>query len=243
MVYLVGAGPGEADLLTLRAARLLSEADVVVHDRLIDASVLAMVGPGVRRVDVGKAPGASVSQEQINQLLIELADEHDCVVRLKGGDPFVFGRGGEEALALRAAGVACEVVPGLTSAFSGPLAAGIPVTHRGLARGVTVVTGHLAGDDDHYFRRIAHREITLVILMGIARRAEISRQLIEGGLDGATPVAIIESAWTSDQRVVRGRLDGLAAICARPPGVIVIGETAALDLREGLVPTELALRA
>jgi uroporphyrin-III C-methyltransferase len=134
-VYLVGAGPGDADLLTLRAARLLSEAHVVVHDRLIDPSVLALVSPAAELIDVGKVPGGSVSQSIINDLLIALSQSERRIVRLKGGDPFVFGRGGEEMIALREAGVSCDVVPGVTSAFSGPLAAGIPVTHRGVARG------------------------------------------------------------------------------------------------------------
>lgn len=229
-VYLVGAGPGDADLLTIRASRLLGTAEVVVHDRLVDRSVLAVANRHAQLIDVGKTPGGSNTQHQINDLLIGLARAHSSVVRLKGGDPFVFGRGGEEAIALQSAGVACEVVPGLTSAFSGPLAAGIPVTHRGFARGVTVVTGHLSSDDDDYFRRIAHPELTLVILMGVARRAEISRQLMAGGLAGSTPIAVVERAWTSDQRVVRGRLDELSALTVSAPAIIVVGETAALDV-------------
>lgn len=234
-VYLVGAGPGDADLLTIRASRLLADAEVVVHDRLIDRSVLALANRHAQLIDVGKTPGRSNTQDQINDLLIALARDHSSVVRLKGGDPFVFGRGGEEAIALQAAGVSCEVVPGLTSAFSGPLAAGIPVTHRGFARGVTVVTGHLSSDDDDYFRRIAHPELTLVILMGVARRAEISRQLMAGGLAGSTPIAVVERAWTSDQRVVRGRLDELSALEVNSPAIIVVGQNAALDVSAVLV--------
>ena len=176
-VYLVGAGPGDADLLTVRAVRLLGVADVVVHDRLVEPSVLELVRPAARLVDVGKTPGRSSSQGAINDVLVELGRTHSCVVRLKGGDPFVFGRGGEEMIALREAGVPCEVVPGVTSAFSGPLAAGIPVTHRGVARGVTVVTGHVFDDDDDYFRRIANPDLSLVILMGVTRRAWIGDQL------------------------------------------------------------------
>ena len=229
-VYLVGAGPGDADLLTIRASRLLATAEVVVHDRLIDRSVLALANRHAQLIDVGKTPGGSNTQHRINDLLIGLARDHSSVVRLKGGDPFVFGRGGEEAIALQDAGVACEVVPGLTSAFSGPLAAGIPVTHRGFARGVTVVTGHLSSDDDDDFRNIAHPELTLVILMGVARRAEISRQLMAGGLTGSTPIAVVERAWTSDQRVVRGRLDELSTLEVSSPAIIVVGQTAALDV-------------
>jgi uroporphyrin-III C-methyltransferase len=133
-VYLVGAGPGDGDLLTVRAARLLGDADVVVRDRLVDESVTEYVNPLARVIDVGKGPGDSYRQASINELLIELSRQYETVVRLKGGDPFVFGRGGEEVLALREAGVACDVVPGLSSALAGPLAAGIPVTHRERAR-------------------------------------------------------------------------------------------------------------
>ncbi len=229
-VYLVGAGPGDADLLTLRAAKLLARAEVVVHDRLIDDSVLAMASVNAELIDVGKAPGDSVSQAIINDLLIALGRSHDCVVRLKGGDPFVFGRGGEEMIALRDAGVATDVVPGVTSALSGPLAAGIPVTHRGVARGVTVVTGHVFDESDDYFRRIAHPELSLVILMGVGQRARIAEQLTEGGLSAETPVAVIESAWTARQRVTRATLFELPNLDVAPPAIIVVGPTAALDV-------------
>jgi uroporphyrin-III C-methyltransferase len=236
-VFLVGAGPGEADLLTVRAARLLARADVVVHDRLVDRSVLELANANAELIDVGKAPGAFTSQSIINDLLVSLGRNYDCVVRLKGGDPFVFGRGGEELMALHEAGVACDVVPGVTSAFSGPLAAGIPVTHRGLSRGVTVVTGHLANDDDGYFRRLANPDLTLVILMGVARRDSITNQLIEGGLSPATPVAIVESAWTERQRETRATLTELPVLDVASPAIIVIGPCAALSLRDLLVDT------
>ncbi len=231
-VFLVGAGPGDADLLTVRAARLLARADVVVHDRLVDATVLELVNRGAELIDVGKAPGAFTSQSIINDLLISLGRHHDCVVRLKGGDPFVFGRGGEEMLALRAAGIACDVVPGITSAFSGPLAAGIPVTHRTLSRGVAVVTGHLASDDDGYFRRLANPDLTLVVLMGVARRNSIATQLIEGGLAPTTPVAVVESAWTKQQRDTRATLHELGSLDVASPAIIVIGPCAVLSLRD-----------
>jgi uroporphyrin-III C-methyltransferase len=234
-VFLVGAGPGDADLLTVRAARLLARADVVVHDRLVDQSVLDLAHSGADMIDVGKAPGAFTSQSIINDLLISLGREYDCVVRLKGGDPFVFGRGGEEMLALHAAGVACDVVPGITSAFSGPLAAGIPVTHRTLSRGVTVVTGHLANEDDGYFRRLANPDLTLVVLMGVARRDAIATQLVEGGLSPTTPVAVVENAWTPRQRETRATLQELASLDVASPAIIVIGPCAALSLRELLV--------
>ncbi len=231
-MYLVGAGPGDPDLLTLRAARILANADVVVHDRLIDPNVLALAPRDAELIDVGKVPGGSSTQSIINDLLISLGRQHENVVRLKGGDPFVFGRGGEEMMALHEAGVECDVVPGVTSALSGPLAAGIPVTHRGVARGVTVVTGHAFDGDDDYFRRIAHPELSLVILMGVARRASIARQLTLGGLSPATPVAVIENAWTARQRVVRSTLGELGLLDVSSPAIIVVGPAAALRLRD-----------
>ncbi len=236
-VFLVGAGPGDADLITVRGARLLAVADVVVHDRLVDRSVMELVRPGAELIDVGKEPGRFTSQVMINDLLVSLGRRHDVVVRLKGGDPFVFGRGGEEMVALRDAGVACEVVPGVTSAFAGPLAAGIPVTHRGLSRGVTVVTGHLSSDDDGYLRRLANPDLTLVVLMGVASRASIARQLIDGGLASDTPVAVIESAWTTRESVTRSVLNNLGSLDVASPAIIVIGPCAALSLRELMFET------
>jgi uroporphyrin-III C-methyltransferase len=230
-VYLVGAGPGEGDLLTVRAARILGEADVVVRDRLIDESVLEFVNPLAIVVDVGKTPGHSSSQSRINDLLIELASKHETVVRLKGGDPFVFGRGGEELLALRESGVSCVVVPGLSSALAGPLAAGIPVTHRGVSRGVTIVSARGARGEVTDFRPLAHAELTLVILMGVEHRGEIASQLIEGGLSALTPVAVVEQAWTGQQRTTRGSLSELGTFDVRPPAIIVVGGVASLDLR------------
>jgi uroporphyrin-III C-methyltransferase len=236
-VYLVGAGPGDADLLTVRGARLLAEADVIVHDRLVERSVLDLVRRDAELIDVGKEPGRFTSQSMINDLLVSLGRRYGVVVRLKGGDPFVFGRGGEEMIALRDAGVACDVVPGVTSAFAGPLAAGIPVTHRGLSRGVTVVTGHVEGHDDGYFRRLANPELSLVVLMGVAARSSIARQLIEGGLSSETPVAVIESAWTSRESVTRSVLRELGALEVASPAIIVIGPCAALSVRELLAET------
>ncbi len=234
-VYLVGAGPGDADLLTLRAARLLAAADVVVHDRLVEPAVLALARPDAELIDVGKVPGRSTSQGMINELLVSLGRRHHTVVRLKGGDPFVFGRGGEEMMALSAAGVACDVVPGVTSAFAGPLAAGIPVTHRGLARGVTVVTGHVESHDDGYFRRLANPDLSLVILMGVAARSSIAAQLIDGGLAFETPLAVIENAWTSRESVTRAVLRDLASLDVASPAIIVIGRCAALSVRDLVV--------
>jgi uroporphyrin-III C-methyltransferase len=230
-VYLVGAGPGEGDLLTVRAARVLGDADVVVRDRLIDRSVMEFVNPLATVIDVGKGPGDSSSQASINDLLVTLARKHETVVRLKGGDPFVFGRGGEEILALREAGVSCVVVPGLSSALAGPLAAGIPVTHRGVSRGVTVVTARGARGEVTDFRPLAHADLTLVVLMGVEHRGVIGEQLIEGGLEATTPVAVVEQAWTGQQRTTRGQLCDLGSFDVRPPAIIVVGGVAQLDLR------------
>ena len=230
-VYLVGAGPGEADLLTVRAARILGDADVVVCDRLVDQSVMGFVNPSAEIIDVGKTPGDSSSQSDINALLADLAKRYETVVRLKGGDPFVFGRGGEEILALRDVGISCVVVPGLSSALAGPLAAGIPVTHRGVSRGVTIVSARGAKGDLTDFHTLANAELSLVILMGVEHRERIADELMEGGLDAATPVAVIEQAYTSQQRTTRGSLDELGLFDVRPPAIIVVGGVASFDLR------------
>ena len=229
-VYLVGAGPGDADLLTVRAARLIAQADVVVHDRLITKDVLDLVASDAELYDVGKEPGFSDTQERINDLLVALGRRYARVVRLKGGDPFVFGRGGEEAQVLTDHGVEVEVVAGITSAFAGPLLAGIPVTHRGLSHGVTVVTGSAVPGSTVNFRRLANPDLTLVVLMGIRRRRTIARELIEGGMDPATPAAVVERASTDQQRVVRCALVELGALTVSAPAVLVIGAVAALDL-------------
>jgi uroporphyrin-III C-methyltransferase len=230
-VSLVGAGPGDPDLLTVRAARLLAAAEVVVHDALVGDGVLALVPPGAEIVDVGKRPGRPVPQELISTLLVELGRQGKRVVRLKGGDPFVFGRGGEEALALRAAGIEVEVVPGITSSVAAPAAAGIPVTHRGVAAAVTTVTGHRrAGEPDIDWRALARVGGTIVVLMGVAQRAVIAAELMAGGLPADTPVATVHRATTDAQVVDRCPLAGLADHDVRSPAVIVIGPVAALDV-------------
>ncbi|MGA2295090.1 MAG: uroporphyrinogen-III C-methyltransferase [Acidimicrobiales bacterium] len=231
-VYLVGAGPGSVDLVTLRAATLLANADVVVFDRLIDPEVLDLAGPGAELIDVGKRPGHSNSQDLINALLVSLGEAHQHVVRLKGGDPFVFGRGGEEFEALQRAGIDCEVVPGVSSAFAGPLIAGIPVTHRGLSHGVTIVTGHAREGAAVDFRRLANPDVTLVVLMGVQRRATIMSELLEGGLDASTPIAAIERASMRGQRVRRGELAQLATMEIESPAVLVIGPVAHLEFAQ-----------
>jgi uroporphyrin-III C-methyltransferase len=228
-VHLVGAGPGDPELLTVRAVRLLAIADVVVHDRLVSEDVLALARPGAELIDVGKRPGGSHTQDLINALLVELGRQGGEVVRLKGGDPFVFGRGGEEAEALAGAGIPYTVVPGITSAFAGPAAAGIPVTHRGAARAVTVVSGHGApGSHDVDWAAHARTGATLVVLMGIERRATIVAELLAGGMRPDTPVAAVHRATTPHQAVVRCRLHELADVDVASPSVIVIGAVAAL---------------
>jgi len=229
-VALVGAGPGDPDLLTLKAARLLATADVVVHDALVGDGVLALIPEAAERIDVGKRPGRPTPQEMISALLVELGRQGKRVVRLKGGDPFVFGRGGEEAEALAEAGVPFEIVPGITSSVAAPAAAGIPVTHRGVSAAFTVVTGHRRiGEPDVDWRSLAKVGGTIVVLMGVAQRADIAAELMAGGLDPTTPVAAIESATTDSQVVGRWTLDELGGADVHSPAVIVIGAVAAFE--------------
>jgi uroporphyrin-III C-methyltransferase len=231
-VSLVGAGPGDPDLLTVRAARRLAEAEVVVHDALVSDAVLALVSPNAELIDVGKRPGQGIAQDLINVLLVRLAREGRRVVRLKGGDPFVFGRGGEEAVALAHEGIACEVVPGISSAIGAPAAAGIPVTYRGLSASFTVVTGHRQrGETPVNWRALAQAGGTIVILMGVAQRGEIAAELLEGGLADTTPAAAVHRATTGEQTVVRCWLRELATTPIESPSVIVIGAVASLDVQ------------
>ncbi len=232
-VYLVGAGPGDAGLLTRRGGDLLARADVVVYDRLVSTDTLALARPGATLVDVGRCPGGPGRQPTINALLVEHGGDGAEVVRLKGGDPFVFGRGGEEAEALAAAGVPFEVVPGVSSAFAAPAAAGIPVTHRGLSTSVTVVTGRVGdgpGSGAIDWGALAATPGTLVVLMGMAERDGIAAALVAAGRARSTPVAVVHWGTTGRQQVVRTDLDGLAVVDLPPPSVIVVGEVAALDL-------------
>jgi uroporphyrinogen III methyltransferase/synthase len=232
-VYLVGAGPGDPGLLTVRGAELLRLADVVVHDRLAESSLLDLAPRTAERIDVGKRPGGPVDQEAINALLVQKGSAGLAVVRLKGGDPFVFGRGGEEAEALRAAGVPFEVVPGITSAVAAPAYAGVPVTHRGLSTSFTVVTGHSRHEPEHDtdWEALARSGDTIVVLMGVAHRAEIAERLLAGGLAADTPVAAVRWGTRPDQSTVRTTLAGLADAVLEPPVTIVIGKVAGLDLR------------
>jgi uroporphyrin-III C-methyltransferase len=231
MISLVGAGPGDPELLTVRALRRLQAADVVVHDALVGTGVLALARPGAELIDVGKRPGAPVPQELINELLIQLARSGRNIVRLKGGDPFVFGRGGEEALALIGAGLDFEVVPGVSSVIAAPAAAGIPVTHRGVSASFTVVTGHRQrGEAAVNWQALAQVGGTIVVLMGVAQRAAIATALIEGGLPARTPVAAIRHATSAKQHIVRCALSELADAAVESPATIVIGAVAAFDL-------------
>ena len=231
-VYLVGAGPGDPGLLTVRGAEVLRVADVVVHDRLADARLLDLAPAEARRVDVGKAPGGPVQQDEINLLLVEEGQAGRTVVRLKGGDPFVFGRGGEEALALQAGGVPFEVVPGITSAIAVPAYAGVPVTHRGLSTSFTVVTGHSrhAVDRETNWGALAQAGGTIVVLMGVAHREAIAAHLLAGGLAPDTPVLGVHWGTRPEQLSVRVRLDELGATPLEPPATLVIGAVAGLDL-------------
>ncbi len=230
-VALVGAGPGDPELITVRGRRLLALADLVVADRLVPGLLLDEMRPEVELVDASKIPyGPAKAQEEINRILVTGARAGKFVVRLKGGDPYVFGRGGEEVLACAAAGVPVTVVPGVTSAVSVPAAAGIPVTHRGVAHEFVVVSGHVAPDDPRSLADwplLARLRGTLCVLMGLTHLSAITATLIEHGRPGATPVAVVQEGTTGAQRVVRGPLSDIADLVAvekvRSPAVVVIG--------------------
>lgn len=232
IVYLVGAGPGDPELLTVRGLRCLQQADVVVYDRLVDPRLLAEAPPAARRIYAGKSPGRqALRQNEIDALLVRQARAGRVVVRLKGGDPFVFGRGGEEALACAAAGVAWEVVPGVTSAVAVPALAGIPLTQRGTAASFAVITGHCAGDDRLDWGALARMD-TLVVLMGVARLAEVAALLRRHGRSAETPAAVIENGTREGERVLTGTLADIADLAAaaglRSPATAVFGEVVRL---------------
>lgn len=229
-VSLVGAGPGDPDLITVKGWRRLQTADVVVYDRLVNRQLLDLAPDWAEKIYVGKMPGfAPTTQADINHILISQAWQGKNVVRLKGGDPFVFGRGGEEAEALVEAGVPLIIVPGISSALGVPAYAGIPVTQRGVAQSFTVVTGHSAGNDDF---AIAWDELpksgTLVILMGVKNLPRIVTQLVHYGRTPDTAVAIIEQGTTPHQKTTLGTLETIVdkATGVRPPAIIVVGEVA-----------------
>ncbi len=232
-VYLVGAGPGDPGLITVRGAELLGRADVVVHDRLSARALLDLAPDHAERIDVGKRPGQSATQDDINERLVELGRSHGCVVRLKGGDPFVFARGGEEALALEEAGVDYEVVPGVTAAIAAPAAAGIPVTQRYSSTSLTIVTGHEDPTKDEPgvdWEKVGALGGTIVILMGVAKIRSIASRLMAGGLASDTPTAAVRWGTRPDQSVIRAPLSELADQPLRSPSTIVVGDVAAVDL-------------
>lgn len=230
-VYLVGAGPGDPDLLTVKALRLMQQADVIVYDRLVSAEILALIPAGIKRVYVGKAPGNHhMNQRDINHLLLALARKHPRVVRLKGGDPFIFGRGSEEALHLAQHGMAFEYVPGITAAAACSGYGGIPLTHRGVASSVRLITGHCKADHplDLNWQSLADPDTTLVFYMGLANLAQLQQQLMAAGLPGDTPTAAIENGTTAQQRRCLSSLQNIGndveAMAIRNPALIIIGK-------------------
>lgn len=231
VVYLVGAGPGDPDLLTVKALRLMQQADVIVYDRLVSQPILELIPHGTQRVYVGKAPGKHhMGQDEINSLLLNLAKSNRKVVRLKGGDPFIFGRGSEEAQYLVQNGVDFEYVPGITAAAACSAYAGIPLTHRGMARSVRLITGHCRADQplELNWESLADKQTTLVFYMGIASLPQLREELIKAGLSASTPAAAIENGTTSIQRRCISTLDNIATdiqtMSIQSPALIIIGD-------------------
>ena len=230
-VFLVGAGPGDPELLTLKAVRVLGNADVVLVDELVNRAILVHIREGARVVKVGKRGGCkSTPQAFIERLLIAEAKAGRKVVRLKGGDPFIFGRGGEEAEALARAGIECEVVNGITSGLAAATSAGVPLTHRNYAQGVVFVTAHAAADSARDWTALAKSGMTLVVYMGVATCPAMQTALISSGLAGSTPVAVIQDATLPRERQIRTTLEHLASDIAlhdiESPAIMVIGEVA-----------------
>lgn len=236
-VYLVGAGPGDPDLLTLRAARLIGEAQVIVHDGLVSDAILAMASPDAELISVAKQRSRhSLPQDGINALLTDLALAGRGVVRLKGGDPFIFGRGGEELEACRAAGVPVEVVPGISAAIGCAAQAQLPLTHRDAASAVTFVAGQCKGLTDQDWSGLAGHGRTLVIYMGVATATDIADKLIADGVSPAIPVAVLENGTRADMRTLRTLLADLGDMVVREkvksPALIVVGDVAAYALAQ-----------
>jgi len=232
-VWLVGAGPGDPELLTLKALKVLQRADVVVHDGLVTDEILDLAPAAARLISVAKRKSRhSYSQDEINRMLVAFAREGLTVVRLKGGDPFIFGRGGEELEAVRGAGLDCHVVPGVTAALAAGANAGAPLTHRGSAQAVTFVTGHAANgkEPDLDWAALAKSNHTVVIYMGLSQAAPIAARLMAAGRSGATPALIVENASRADERRVVTTLSGLAEAAAAlsGPALLIVGESMAL---------------
>ena len=227
-VYIVGAGPGDPELLTVKAVRVLKEADVILYDRLVNPEILFYAKPGCELIYVGKEDGKHIlEQDKINFLIYEFATKNDIVVRLKGGDPFVFGRGGEEAIFLKEKGIPYEIVPGITSAISVPEYAGVPVTHRGVASSFAVVTGHGSKGQFPDINWDALSKIdTVVFLMGVANREKIAQYLIEAGKSPETPVIFIEKGTTKEQKEITATLKEVAEgkVKVYPPAIFLVGE-------------------
>ncbi|WP_309089328.1 uroporphyrinogen-III C-methyltransferase [Phenylobacterium sp.] len=232
-VWLVGAGPGDPDLLTIKALKVLKTADVVVHDGLVSDEILDLAPEGARRISVAKRKSRhSYAQDEINRMLVAFAQEGLTVVRLKGGDPFIFGRGGEELEACRAAGVDCQIVPGVTAALAAGASAGAPLTHRGSAQAVTFVTGHAAqgAEPDLDWASLARANQTVVIYMGLSQATAIAARLMAAGRDAATPALIVENASRGDERRLTTTLGGMAEAAAHlsGPALLIVGEAMAL---------------
>jgi uroporphyrin-III C-methyltransferase/precorrin-2 dehydrogenase/sirohydrochlorin ferrochelatase len=239
-VYIVGAGPGDPELLTMRALRLMQQCDVVLYDRLVSPEILALVRRDAERIDVGKRGGASGwSQAQIHQAMIRLAREGNRVLRLKGGDPLIFGRGGEEMEALACAGVTYQVVPGITAASGCAAYAGIPLTHRNYAHSCVFVSGHDVEDAGYDWQRLAAPGQTIVFYMALGQIEPICRKLQREGLPDTTPAALIANGTTREQEILRGTIATLADIALarrpRPPALLIVGEVAGLSERLGWV--------
>ena len=242
-VYLVGAGPGDPDLLTVKATRLISEAEVIVYDRLVSKEIMALANPHAHRIAVGKeSKRHPVPQDAINDILVKQAKSGRMTVRLKGGDPFIFGRGSEEAIALRAAGFTCEVVPGITAAQGCAASSGVPLTHRGLASGVRLITGHCRQDEplDLDWSGLADPNTTLVVYMGVANISEISSRLLAEGLGASTPILAINNGTTPSERRIVSTLDRVAEDAVRAefkgPVLFIIGQVVTLYQTDHVCP-------
>jgi uroporphyrin-III C-methyltransferase len=240
-VWLVGAGPGDPELLTLKALKALAAADVVVHDGLVSDEILDLAPANARRISVAKRKSRhSYAQDEINRMLVAFAHDGLTVVRLKGGDPFIFGRGGEELEACRAAGVDCRIVPGVTAALAAGAGAGAPLTHRGSAQAVTFVTGHAAAGEepDLDWESLAKANQTVVIYMGVSTAAGIAARLTGAGRAASTPALIVENASRADERRIVTTLAGLAdaAAAVKGPALLIVGESMALAQAGGADP-------